>query len=93
MKNLTESELVALLDKVRVANETHPLPMPKYEELEAFYAGQLTGDDEARVSEYLAFNPDVAEAMLKAFPESDDVLTREQISEQWNTFSGYGRKS
>lgn len=56
---------------------------PSNDQLHAYMRGELAGEDEARVREYVACHPDVARALVEPFPATSEVVSDAEFAEHW----------
>jgi hypothetical protein len=83
---IMKSDLQAVLDELRTEDRRTRAEPPTAEEMLAYRAGELSGDEEARVRELLICWPELLRALMTPYPDDDDAsLPAEVVERQCRT--------
>jgi len=81
---IMKSDLQAVLDQMRTEDRKTRIEPPTVDEMLAYRAGELSGDEEARVRELLICWPELLRALMTPYPDDDaETLPPEVVERQW----------
>jgi hypothetical protein len=81
---ITKSDLQAVLDQMRTEDRKTRVEPPTVDEMLAYRAGELSGDEDARVRELLICWPELLRALMTPYPDDDaETLPPEVVERQW----------
>lgn len=81
---IMKSDLQAVLDELRTEDRRTRLEPPTAEEMLAYRAGELSGEEEGRVRELLICWPELLRALMTPYPDDDAAsLPAEVVERQW----------